>query len=327
MKKMIVVLLLCLLLAGSLACTLLGPKQDPVPTLLGEVSVNPSATSEPGATATHLAEPTRTAQVVAAATDVPAVSETAVLPTAALADGDVRVREADAMPMVYISAGEFQMGSTKYDIERPVHTVTLDAYWMDRYEVTNARYALCQAEGACTEPFSVRSETIGDYYDNPAYADYPVVNIDWYQAQAYCEWAGGRLPTEAEWEKAARGSADQRRYPWGDDEPNPDVSNYDNHVGDLTAVGSYPKGSSPYGIEDLAGNAKEWTGDWWAGDYYQNSPAENPAGPEHGDRKVVRNGCYGHPADFIRVSYRNYFPPQNSGNYLGFRCVLPVKLP
>jgi len=229
------------------------------------------------------------------------------------------------MTIVYIPAGPFMMGSDKYAIERPLHTVTLDAYWMDLTEVSNAQYALCEADGACTAPGSVRSNTTAQYYGNDAYAAYPMVNITWEQAMNYCLWAGGYLPSEAQWEKAARGDADERPYPWGSSPANPDLANYGGNVGDVMPVGSYPLGASPYGLLDMAGNVREWTADFWDSNYYVDAPAENPTGPESGTSRVVRDGAYGHDADFLRVSYRNYLQPDDYGNYLGFRCVMPVQ--
>jgi formylglycine-generating enzyme required for sulfatase activity/tRNA A-37 threonylcarbamoyl transferase component Bud32 len=268
-------------------------------------------------------------------TSVPATAETAAVTWTPMATptpkvpraGATQTRSQDGMVMVYVPAGKFSMGSDGGDSdEKPVHTVTLDAYWIDRTEVTNAQYRKCVDAGACTAPAGASSYTRGSYYGNSSFDAYPVINVDWNQAQAYCRWAGGQLPTEAEWEKAARGT-DGRIYPWGNQDPDCNRANYwgkdGGCVGDTSRVGSYPSGASPYGALDMAGNVWEWVADWYATDYYGGSPGENPPGPGSGQYRVLRGGSWYRNANGARCAYRGWITPVNWYNfYLGFRCVL-----
>jgi len=250
----------------------------------------------------------------------------------------MRFSSVDGMPQVYIPAGTFHMGG--FDVraapdEFPAHDVTLDAYWMDQLEVTNAMYRSCVSAGACTLPQNFGTARKGDYYYNPEFRDYPVVYVTWGQAKTYCEWAGRRLPTEAEWERAARGD-DMRTFPWGEDKPDYRFANFNMLVTDTSRVGSYPLGASPFGVLDMAGNVAEWTSDFYNPTYYSNTELINPAGPLTSSSffRVVRGGSLGDAEINIRVSKRSSVRGSilnaihGSDAYLGdfsprigFRCV------
>lgn len=241
-----------------------------------------------------------------------------------------RIWEADKMEMVLVPAGEFQMGcdvNSQFpcDLDAlPVHKVFLDGYWIDRTEVTNGQYKLCVLAGACKEPEDNSSVTRISYYRNINYKDYPIARASWFNAVDYCTWAGKRLPTEAEWEKAARGANDTRAYPWGNDQPTCDLANinqgYDTCIGDTRKVGSYPDGASPYGALDMFGNEAEWVQDWFSDSYYIFSPKENPQGPWIGDSRVYRGGDSTPKRHNDAISSRDREKPNTP--VLGFRCVI-----
>jgi formylglycine-generating enzyme required for sulfatase activity len=222
--------------------------------------------------------------------------------------------------MVSIPAGEFTMGSQDGDAdERPAHKVQVNAFSMDVYEVTVRQYAeFLRAEGF-NSPLDWKT------MNQPTHQKYPVANVDWADAAAYCKWAGKRLPTEAEWEKAARGT-DGRLYPWGNDPPTPLHANYgktgSHNYEALAPVGTFENGKSPYGIYDMAGNVWEWVSDWYDTDYYKNSPQQNPEGPPTGGFKVIRGGAWNTSARNLRSSDRYWDPPSFRSLYFpGFRCV------
>ncbi|MEW5939821.1 MAG: SUMF1/EgtB/PvdO family nonheme iron enzyme [Chloroflexota bacterium] len=248
-----------------------------------------------------------------------------------------QTRPADGMTMLYVPEGEFEMGSDSGDSdEKPVHTVYLDAYWMDQTEVTNAMYALCVSDGDCDPPQYTKSYTHSSYYGNSQYDDYPVIYVDWNQANAYCQWAGARLPTEAEWEKAASWDDDnheKRVYPWGDTfigsllnfcDANCPFDHADKSVddgyADVAPVGSYPGGASFYDLLDMAGNVWEWVADWYSDTYYGSSPSSNPQGPSSGQYRVLRGGSWGNVEYSVRSTNRFRYDPSNIDDNIGFRC-------
>jgi len=241
--------------------------------------------------------------------------------------GSTQISPKDHMVQVYVPAGEFRMGtdptkdSRAEKDELPQHTVYLDAFWIDWTGVTNAQYARCVTDRQCTAPEDTSSITRHSYYGNVQYANYPVINVNWSQAQTYCTWSGRRLPSEAEWEKAARGT-DGRLYPWGDAAPDPGLANYNYQPGDTTAVGSYPSGASPYGALDMAGNVWEWVSDWYSDSYYQQSPARNPLGPDTGSDRVLRGSAWSEPAASNRSALRVGYDPNLGDIRVGFRCAV-----
>lgn len=232
--------------------------------------------------------------------------------------------------MVLIPAGDFRMGcdslhNDDYECdndELPLHTVFLSDYYIDLYEVTNAQYEDCVSERVCTPPTQSKSFTRDEYFRNPAYSDSPVVFVDWSSAKTYCMWMGGRLPTEAEWEKAARGSTDTRAYPWGDASPTCSLSNFSDCVGDTNAVGSYPSGASAYGVMDMVGNVMEWVNDLYQRDYYTDSPRSDPHGPAsvYLNSRVLRGGSWDTSGRFLWLTNRAAFPLNTTNFSIGFRC-------
>ena len=243
-------------------------------------------------------------------------------PTSDVGIGSDRVNEADGATLVYVPEGEFLMGSNDefaWESEKPEHLVYLDAYWIYLHEVTNDKFRLCVEDNVCKEPRDVTA------FESSSYGDHPVVFVNWYDAETYCEWAGGRLPTEAEWEKAARGT-DGRMYPWGDESPDCNLANFLDCYGGSSPVGFYPDGASPYGALDMVGNALEWVSDWYDENYYRFSPYNNPTGPATGTTRVFRGGeAYTFSGRPIRITSRYFTSPESSYSLdLGFRCVIDV---
>lgn len=198
------------------------------------------------------------------------------------------------------------------DDEFPQHTVYLDAFSIDQTEVTNQMYRACVEAGVCSAPS-------GSDYDNSQYNNYPVIRVSWYDATTYCQWVGKRLPTEAEWEKAA-GGTDGRKYPWGNNAPNTSLANIDYYVGNTTVVGSYPAGASPYGALDMAGNVSELVSDSYDPNYYASSPRENPQAPNTNASRIVRGGGWGDSARWLRVRSRLVINSGSRDADWGFRC-------
>jgi len=265
--------------------------------------------------------------------------------------GDPWTRPADGMLMVSVPAGEFEMASDAaavdyalalcneyrgdckrewYDNEQPVHSVVLDAFWLDRTEVTNRQYQRCVAAGACEPPESNSSYSRDWYYGNGRYYGYPVIYVTWYQADAYCSWVGGRLPTEAEWEYAARGP-DAKVYPWGDAfdgallnycDANCGITWSDERVDDgyeeTAPVGSYPGGASWCGALDMAGNVWEWVADGYGA--YPSGQQANPTGPSGGDDRALRGGSWVFDPTSVRAAERLRVNADDPGLDVGIRC-------
>ena len=265
--------------------------------------------------------------------------------------GDRWIRPADGMVMVYVPAGEFEMGSTDSDVdaalalcnqycgnrqrdalddEQPVHVVSLGAFWIDRTEVTNEQFRECVELGVCEAPPSCGwgKPTFGD----SSKSGHPVVCVDWHNATAYCEWAGARLPTEAEWEYAARGPR-ALAFPWGsqfdgsrlnycDVRCTYDVKDerYDDGFPQTAPVGSYPTGASWCGAVDMAGNVWEWGQDWYDWRYYRVSPSTNPEGPSSGEVRIVRGGSWFNVPLVVRSARRDWKAPNDTRLNLGIRC-------
>jgi formylglycine-generating enzyme required for sulfatase activity len=222
-------------------------------------------------------------------------------------------------PMRRIPAGPFVRGNNNaFPDERPEQTVELAEFYMDQFEVTNRLYAQCVNAGRCTLPRLPRSVNFAGYYAQTAFGNYPVIWVSWQDAANYCEFAGKRLPSEAEWEKAARGEQGLL-YPWGNDEPTTQP-NFNYGAGDVAPVGSFAGDLSPYGVYDLAGNVREWVADWYQWDYYQNAPGQNPSGPATGVTRVLRGGSWNDVAVYLRTTVRKNYLPDSFDSNLGFRC-------
>ncbi len=259
-------------------------------------------------------------------------------PQPAATSETVKISSMDGMTQIFIPTGTVYMGGLdvlRDSDEIPAHKVMINAYWIDQVEVTNGMYNLCVEAGDCRPPVKNSSDNRLDYFGNPEFRDYPVVHVSWMDANLYCQWAERRLPTEAEWERAARGD-DMRTYPWGDEPPNANITNSENSVGDTSRVGSYADGASPFGALDMAGNVWEWVADYYKPTYYEVSPSTNPVGPENTSGtnfRVIRGGAFQDTHLNLRLSNRGYevgpdpfaLPPNetyygHSSAKIGFRC-------
>jgi formylglycine-generating enzyme required for sulfatase activity len=227
------------------------------------------------------------------------------------------------MVMAYVPAGTFYMGSNSEDelaaeYEKPPREVYLDAFWIDQTEVTVGQYRACVDAGVCSTPRQSSSATRPDYFFGGAFDDYPVLWVTWDDAVTYCRWVGSRLPTEAEWEMAARGP-DGRIFPWGDSW-NESCTNAMNRLGDTRPVGSYPCGASPYNVLDMSGNVWEWVNDWFSDTYYADAPTSNPQGPSQGSQRAVRSGSWYSRLAWQRSANRGSAKPDFADDDIGFRC-------
>lgn len=224
------------------------------------------------------------------------------------------------MPMVFMPSGVFTMGFAQGEIdERPEHEVSISAFYLDMYEVTNAAYDDCVEARVCSTPRNAR------IFEDSSRVEHPVVFVTWDQAQTYCAWRGGRLPTEAEWEMAARyapQSGMTSTRPWGSSGATASRANYSSEL--TVPVGSYPDGVSAIGAHDMAGNVFEWVLDWYSVDYYARSPYNNPTGPLTGEDRVIRGGSWFYDEYYTRSANRDFSSPTQGRGYIGFRCALPV---
>ncbi|HSM55732.1 MAG TPA: bifunctional serine/threonine-protein kinase/formylglycine-generating enzyme family protein [Candidatus Sulfomarinibacteraceae bacterium] len=239
--------------------------------------------------------------------------------------------------MIFMPGGLFRLGNDEGESdEGPSRMVRLDPYYIDETEVTNGAYAQCVAAGECESPAYTRASFYPDYYGNPEYDDYPVIYVNWEKARQFCEWREARLPSEAEWERAAGFNPEQGvkyTYPWGDEFDGALLnycdancykqekdSGYDDGYGDTAPVGSYPEGRSPTGVYDMLGNVMEWTNDWYERNYYTSAPEVNPLGPLDGFSKSVRGGSWLSERDELTVTRRTFYQPNDHRANLGFRC-------
>lgn len=344
-------LIVSLVLTGNIWVDVSERRQDtPIAALLEITPTFETLVASPSPDSpTFTAQPpdTHTPTSEAAPTSLPESS-----PTITPSVGSTRSSLKDGMVQVFVPAGEFEMGYEDGDSdEKPVHTVYLDAFWIDQTEVTNEMFSVFLNErGNQRED---ESDWLGTGYDvanivqitnqwlpKTGYATHPVIHVTWYGARAYCDWAGRRLPTEAEWEKAARGERGWL-FPWGGNEFDCHQGNFDDEkvVDDFVVtggencdgfertspIGSFASGSSPYGALDLAGNVWEWVGDWYASIYYSSSPNENPDGPFYGDYRVMRGGSWNLNDRISSSTLRGKQNPGHHGNSLGFRCAMDAE--
>jgi formylglycine-generating enzyme required for sulfatase activity len=263
------------------------------------------------------------------ATQVPATEqiEATVVPVEIVVPTETsfpsEIKDAKNVTMVYIPAGEFTMGNDDSgDVgSRPTHKVSVGAFYIDKYEVTNEAYDACVYAVECRRPLQVGSATRNTYFKNDVFAKYPVINVDWKMATAYCEWRGARLPTEAEWEKAARGTQDQRIYPWGDTAVDCSFANIHGCTGDTVPVDQYETGQSVYGVYGMSGNVWEWTSS--LSKLYPYDATDGREDPATRGERIARGGAwhaFGGNGENVRVDTRLPLDPGYGGLYVGIRC-------
>jgi formylglycine-generating enzyme required for sulfatase activity len=240
-------------------------------------------------------------------------------------DSKLDVLDAREVPMVLVQGSRYKYGDIGLAGQSPDLNIYLDSFYIDKFEVTNALYKICINSGACQPPPNISSRTHFSYYEDSKFDNYPVINVDWDMANSYCAWRGARLPTEAEWEVAARG-VDKRTYPWGN---NLDCSyaNYTDSSGqacfeDVSPVDKYDLGISPFGVYGLSGNVWEWVNDWYSENYYPTSFVVNPQGPKPDKYRVIRGGAW--DDDNNSTLSRNWHDPALGSDTIGFRCAADV---
>ncbi len=274
------------------------------------------AACTPASTPTPTALPPTSAPSPTAAS--PTATATAVLPPVALAGPGqgTTMTWLDGSTLVYIPAGAFTMGLGSGDA--PIKTFTLDGYWITQTKITNRMYAQCVTAGRCAAP----AQEVGTpVYTNPDYGDYPVVGVTWDMASNYCQWVQGQLPSEAQWEKAARGSGGNV-YPWGSNKPTCDLANLGGCLGHASAVDGYPNGKSAFGVLDMVGNTFEWVNDYYDAGYYDTAPSTNPTGPTAGDMRVTRGSSFETDPAQAQAAIRHPAAHDITSRDLGFRCVV-----
>ncbi len=307
----------------------------------GKVQANATATSEGATRQAMLAEealPTSTPTVTATPTKTPTPTVTEALltstPTQTLPPTETptatplpQIAYLRGVPMVLVPEGPFIMGVDDLNApprERPAHEVYLSAFYIDQTEVTNQYYRACVEGGGCQRPAFTALMIWDDYFDNERFNLYPVAFISWDEAQNYCRWRGGHLPTEAQWEKAALydpvTSEKRELFPWGPYNPDLFYANFGSNIGRPEPVAQRPGGISPVGAYDMAGNMIEWVYDWYQDNYYEQSSYQDPTGPAQGTDKVLRGGWWDSRGRNLSSTYREYIGPGTRQNYIGFRC-------
>jgi eukaryotic-like serine/threonine-protein kinase len=351
-------LLLCLLVlasCGHAAATQVVLQPTGTPAATASAPPDPTRTSTPAAT--PLPPTPQSPTATAMPPTVPPTLTPAAVPSMAPVEVQTRTRPQDGAVMVLVPEGTFSMGSADRPAgampdEKPQHAIYLDAFWIDQAEVTVAQFrafvldsgylTTAEKQGwayARVEGSGEWQKVAGAGWQHPsgpgssAGDTHPVVQVSWFDAAAYCAWAGAGLPTEAQWEKAARGT-DARIYPWGNEFDGARVNYCDASCagGDLAfddgyattaPVGSYPAGAGPYGALDMAGNVWEWTAERYDAGYYDRSPSENPTGPPTGYSRVLRGGSWNHDRSGMRTACRLESPPASTVDNFGFRCAMP----